>query len=645
MMARLLVASLVFALVVCPCCGQLSSWLEIAMQRVPRFESTACPFDVWGAYRVECGFVVVPEDHDDPNGPTIRLATAIVRDQSSNHQPDPVVMLAGGPGGDAVEYTLSAAAVYEPLLANRDFIVFDQRGVGLSEPALECPEWEEAILDLLDEADPDTSLRVEFEAIMACRDRLVGEGRDLSHYNTTQSAADVNAIRLALGYDEINLYGASYGSLLAQAVMRDFPQHIRSAVITSVLPLETSGSVGDETTVPAAIMRLLDACADDEACNAAYPDLQDVFFELIDRLNEDPVSIIVSDPDSGETYDALLTGDTVRSNVTIALYSTSIIPVVPRAIYEAHQGDYRLMTDLTSESLWVVGSLSRGMQFSVVCTEDLIGRTPEEQLDAMMSVPRQLRSSADPELSIEYGVFGLCEDWPVEEADPSFKEPLVSDIATLVLEGELDPVTPPEYGRLVAAYLSNAYYYEFPGAGHGVLAGDDCALGIAGAFLEDPTEPPDASCIAQMPGVVFDLPPETTELVLEPFTSRESDIRGLVPAGWEEQYPLDFRRGESALDPTRLILGAVWASKDDLLDSLVSWLEVEADVESVATMEMGSFTWDFYELQVGAYPVDLALAEQSGTSYYVLLFSPKDERDTLREQVFLPVVEALAPLD
>jgi hypothetical protein len=213
------------------------------------------------------------------------------------------------------------------------------------------------------------------------------------------------------------------------------------------------------------------------------------------------------------------------------------------------------------------------------------------------------------------------------------------------LEGELDPVTPPEYGRLVAGYLSNAYYYEFPGAGHGVLAGDDCALGIASAFVQDPAEPPDASCIAQMPGVVFDLPREPTELALEPFTNEQRDIRGLLPAGWEEQFPLDFRRGESALDPTRLILGAARASKGDLFDSIVAWLEVEADVEGAATTEMGSFTWDFYEVQVGANPVDLALAEEFGTSYYVLLFSPQDERDALREQVFLPIVEALAPLE
>jgi pimeloyl-ACP methyl ester carboxylesterase len=644
-MSRLLLAPVVFALVVCSCCGQAASWLKLTMQQVPRFEGAPCPFEVWGDAPVECGFVVVPADHKDPDGPTIRLATAIVKDQSRNHQLDPVILLAGGPGGDIVEHTLSVTAQYEALHANRDFVLFDQRGVGLSEPALECPEWEETVLDLLDEADPDASLQQEFEAIMACRDRLVTEGHDLSLYNTTQSAADVGAIRLALGYDEINLYGGSYGSLLAQAVMRDHPQGIRSVVMTSVCPLEESFTVGDETTVPDAIVRLLDACAADEACNEAYPNLQDVFFEIIDELNEDPVPIVVTDPMSGERYDALLTGDTVRSNVVITLYSTPIIPVVPQAIYDAYQGDYELMTELTGRSLWVVHTLSRGMQFSVICTEDLIGRRPEEQLDAMMSVPRQLRSRADPELSIEYGVFGVCENWPVEEADSSFKEPLVSDIPTLILEGELDPITPPEYGRLVAGHLSDAYYYELPGVGHSVLAGEDCALGIAGDFLEDPTQAPDDSCIAEMPGVVFDLPREATELVLEPFVSEESRVGGLVPAGWTEEYPLDFQRGETALDPTRLILNATWLSKGELFDLLLSWLEVDSGVESVATAKLGNFTWDFYELQVGAHPVDMALAEEGGTAYFVLIFSPRDERDTLYEQVFLPVVEALVPVE
>ena len=100
--------------------------VEPTPEPVATFEEAPCPFDVPEEAAVECGFVVVPEDHNDPDGPTIRLATAIVRDQSPWHQPDPVILLAGGPGGDIVEYTVAVAAAYEPLHANRDFVVFDQ---------------------------------------------------------------------------------------------------------------------------------------------------------------------------------------------------------------------------------------------------------------------------------------------------------------------------------------------------------------------------------------------------------------------------------------------------------------------------------------------------------------------------------------
>ena len=644
-MSRLLWAPLAFALISCCLCGQVESWLRVIMHQVPRFERGACPFDVWAGTDVECGFVVVPEDHNDPEGFTIRLATAIVRDRSPGHQSDPVVLLAGGPGGHVVENTLAAAAVYEPLLANRDFVVFDQRGAGLSEPALECPEWEEEALDLLGEPDPNTSLQKEYDAIMSCRDRLVGEGYNLSLYNTTQNAADVEAIRIALGYNEINLYGGSYGSLLAQAVMRDYPERIRSVVMSSVCPLEESFSLSGETTMPDAILRTIDACAANEDCTRAYPDLQDVLFETIDNLNENPVPILVTDPDDGETYDALLTGDTLVHNVSLALYDTDIIPVIPRAIYETYQGDYELMTRLTGDSLWVVGTLSRGMQFSVVCAEDLIGRNPEELLDARLSVPRQLRGQVDPEFSIEYGIFGVCEHWPVEEADPSFKDPLVSDIPTLILEGELDPITPPACGRAVARYLTEVHFHELPGAGHDVLSAEECALGIAGDFLGDPARAPDASCIDDMSGVVFDMPRQLIELVLEPFTDEESGICGLMPEGWIEQYPLDFWRHESALDPTRLVMGATWRPKRELLGALVSWLEIEQSVEAVGTGEMGELSWELYELQVGAYPVDLALSEDEDNSYFTLLFSPKEERDSLYGEVFLPVLEAMAPCE
>jgi len=614
--------------------------IEPTREPVATFEEAGCPFDVPEGQTVECGFVVVPEDHSDPGGPTIRLAIAVFKDQSDEHQPDPVMVLSGGPGEKTMENTPAMAQVLAPIHPNRDLIIFDQRGAGLSEPALECPEFVRAQFDLLDEPDPEVALQAQFDAWMACRDRLVSEGHNLSAYNTVQNGADVNGIRIALGYDQVNLYGGSYGSLLAQATMRDHPEGIRSVAINSVLPLEKSFFVEESTTMVNAVMRLLDACADDDACNSAYPDLQEVLFEVIEQLNAEPIPITVTNPLDGQSYDAFLTGDGVLLNLVIFLYATQIIPVLPQAIYDVHNGDYKLMTQLSSAQLAHLDVISRGMMFSVLCTEDLIGRTPEDLLNVRAALPRQMGGTADPEVIVEYGIFGICENWPVQEADPWVKEPLVSDIPTLVLGGEFDPVTPPEYGRLVAENLSNSTFFEFAGAGHDVAVANECAKSITGAFFDDPTQSPDASCIAEMPGVVFDLP--AAEVVLEPFTDEERGFSGLVPAGWQELEPGEFVRGKTAY----FALGATPGTAAELFANVARQLGLDPVPEPVASAEViGNFTWDFYRFRrPGDNLATLALTEDSEKAYSVFLISAPDEHGALYEALFLPAVEAMAPL-
>lgn len=608
------------------------------------FEETPCPFDVPEGAPVECGFVIVPEDHSNPDSPSIRLAVVVVKDQSDEHQPDPVILLAGGPGERVVANVLQVAPILAPLHPNRDFIIFDQRGVGDSKPALECPEFVQAMLDNLDEPDADVVTETIFNALMGCRDRLVSQGHNLSAYTTAQSAADVDAIRTALGYEQVNLYGGSYGSLLAQATMRDFPDHIRSVAINSTLPLEKSVFVDATTTFANAILRLLDSCAADEACNGAYPDLQTVLFEVIDRLNADPVPITITNPLDGQSYDALLAGDAVRGNLGTFLYISQIIPVLPQAIYDVYNGDIELMTQLSSTRLALLDLISRGMMLSVMCNSDLVGRTPEDLLNLTAGLPTQLVSTADPEFTIEYGVFGICENWPVSVADLSAKEPLVSDIPTLVLEGEFDPVTLPEYGQLVAGYLLNGYYFEFPGVGHDVLS-TECARKIAGAFIADPTQAPNATCISQMPGVAFDIPGEAPELVLEPIVDEERGFSGLVPAGWQELAPTNLTRGQTALDPTYFVLEASDTSADELFASLIGQLGLDPAPEPIASAEAGSFTWDFYRFErSGGNMADLAITEDGHKAYFVYLVTASDEHDALYQQLFLPAVAAMASL-
>jgi pimeloyl-ACP methyl ester carboxylesterase len=618
-----------------------TSTTVLIQEHMPSFEPAPCPFDVPQGAPVDCGFVIVPEDHNEPGGPKIRIALAILRDQSFGHKPDPVIFLAGGPGERVVSGAIGIMGLFAPTIPNRDLILFDQRGVGLSEPALECPELEQTLFDMLDETDPEEVAKTNFNALLACRDQLVSEGHALSMYNNLQNAADVNAIRLALGYNKVNLYGGSYGSLLAQSTARDYPEGIRSMVIWSVVPLEKSLFVDSTTTTANAVIRLLDECKADEACSSAYPDLENVLFELIDRLNAEPVSITVTNPQDGVSHDAWLTGDGVVGNLVGLLYQTQLIPAVPQAIYDVHNRDYALMTQLAGANLALYGALSRGMEFSVLCTDDLIGRSPDEILEFQATLPRQFVGRIDPEVAMEYSTFSICERWPVEEAAPWVKEPLVSDIPTLALGAEFDQVTPPEYGNLVTEHLSNSYIFEFPGIGHNIIVSSDCARGMAGAFLDDPSKAPDSSCIDEMPGLVFDVPGDDIPLVLEPFTDVERGFSGLVPAGWQELAPANLMRGNSALDQTYFVLEAAPSTASEMLAYLASQLEFDPELEPITTDELGNFIWDFYTFERGDYPADLAMTEEGGVTYFVFMLSSTEEHDFMYDGLFLPAVEAM----
>ena len=184
---------------------------------LPYVESTPCwmalPDGVVEGQNIDCGYLFVPETRDDSSSPSIQLAYAVLYAPTESPQPDPVIYLAGGPGGSAVKEL--DGWLDAPYLQDRDLVLLDQRGTGYSLPTLNCPEMEQAVQD----------------ATQACRDRLVEEGVDLQAYSSVENAADVADLRVALGYDEWNLYGISYGTRLALTVMRDHPEGVRSVVL------------------------------------------------------------------------------------------------------------------------------------------------------------------------------------------------------------------------------------------------------------------------------------------------------------------------------------------------------------------------------------------------------------------------------
>jgi hypothetical protein len=173
----------------------------------PSFISSSCDFIVPGGRDVTCGYLTVPEDRSQPDGREIRLHVAVFTSESGNPAPDPIVYLEGGPGGEPLEtLVFTFEDFFAPYLAERDVIIFDQRGTGLSEPSLACPELVDASIEYLDDVLSDEEeAEIYLTAMSACRERLATDGINFTAYNSRENAADLNDLRIALGYDEWEL--------------------------------------------------------------------------------------------------------------------------------------------------------------------------------------------------------------------------------------------------------------------------------------------------------------------------------------------------------------------------------------------------------------------------------------------------------
>jgi len=478
--------------------------LDSTGQEVPRFERAACMFSLptglVEGQDVDCGYLIVPEQHADPAGPTIRLAVAILSSQSPNPEPDPLVLLQGGPGGSTIDTYMQAIPMNGRLRADRDIVMFDQRGTLYSQPGLDCPEFMDLMLETLDQDLTDEeSARLSLEALSACRSRLVDEGIDLSAFDSVENAADVEALRQALGYEQINLYGVSYGSLLAQHVMRFSPEGLRSVILDAVVPPQVNFNLNAPHTMNRAFEEMFAACRDDLECNAAFPDLRGVFYQQVDRLNERPDRMELTDFETGNRYQSMMDGEVFMSGIFQMMYSTEIIPIIPRIIYDTRAGDYAFFTRIYSIFAFD-RSLLYGMYYSVQCAEEANYSLEDYDLSGL---PDQIRDMED--ISAEY-FLQACQLWDVEPVPPEVDEQVHSDIPTLVLSGRFDPITPPSYGDIVAEGLSNAYVYIFPSGGHGAAVSGECQDQVILDFLRDPLSPPNAACIETMDGPDFVTP-------------------------------------------------------------------------------------------------------------------------------------------
>ena len=263
------------------------------------FHAAPCPPDIFPpSVRVDCGFVAVPENRARPTGRTITVAAAVMRAPSPHPKADPIVFLNGGPSFGAISsFAVDLCFGGAAYTRDRDVILVDTRGTGLSQPRLSCPEFDRANVSAFYSTPFVGSSNVaDFtRAIRACRDRLTADGIDLPAYNSAESAADLEALRRALGYRQWNLFALSADGVLGLTYMRLFPGGIRSAVVDSGQSPQHLWGLDYYRGLNELLERVFAGCAANAACNAAYPNIRSVFFDLVHRLQRHPAVIPIPD--------------------------------------------------------------------------------------------------------------------------------------------------------------------------------------------------------------------------------------------------------------------------------------------------------------------------------------------------------------
>lgn len=487
MLTRLILGFIVFSL----------SGIGISAQGT--VEGTECLERPFG-YVTACGYVILPQDYDDPDSHPVEIYYSQTKSKSDAPKPDPLVYLVGGPGSSGSQLLQSSFQSYlRPFAEDRDIIVIDQRGTGLSNPSLYCREAMFRIDDIL-QSTYDTHANVMLDILSQCHDRLSDNDVLFETFHSANNARDVTNVLLSLGYEEWNLVGVSYGSRLALTMMRDYPQHLRSVILDSVYPLQADLYIDAYYSGERALEVLFEVCASDTVCNQNYPDLDIVFYDLYHRLNESPVNVTFSPPRT-RTLEIELSGYRLYDWVFSWLYSVNSIEAIPRFIYELDAGrlGHAVRYGMLFESS--LTTLSLGMHYTIQCQEEFISATDRDYQGIVEEYPHldgYLRYPVEG-----MGTVGrLCDLWQTEARTAIANEAVTSNIPTLLLSGNFDPITPPEYAALANETLSTSYSYLLPYVGHGVLRSDNCAVEIALAFIDDPIQEPDNHCIEDT------LPPE-----------------------------------------------------------------------------------------------------------------------------------------
>jgi pimeloyl-ACP methyl ester carboxylesterase len=433
------------------------------------------------------GTFAVPEDRASEKGRLIHLAVVVLRAKSATPRPDPLFVFAGGPGSDVTQSQRGYLNAWQQ--QDRDVVLVSQRGTG-GDNRLGCSL-----------AADDTNIQGYLDPLFRddvfrpCLEELKRKF-DLTKYSTFAAADDYNEVRLALGYDRIDVTGGSYGTRMALVYMRQHPATVRTAILNGVVPIANKNPLYHAANFDLAIRALIDECAADAECRAAVPNLDAEFRAIVARLDAKPAAASVAHPVSGAKVAVTLSREAFLEALRVAMYSGARNRQVPMLIHRAYEGDFDPFAEVgLSSERGLRRSLALGHLLCVTCSED-VDRITEPEIATI----------AGRTLAGEGRVRGqrkMCAFWPRSTLPKDYGDPVAVNVPTLLLSGTLDPVTPPRWGQEAAGHLPRSLHLVVPGA-HGV--GGPCLTEIQRRFLDAGTaDRLDVSCAADIKPTKFQL--------------------------------------------------------------------------------------------------------------------------------------------
>ncbi len=521
-----------------------------------RIDSYVCPFknDIdYEPGEIECGLLQVPENREKADSRYIELHFVKLNstwddeeqdsddDSGESSRPAPgkrddaVIYLSGGPGAHATGYVKRFKD--HRIRNHRDMYILEQRGIAYSGDF--CPKYFARKPENFDVDTFDGQQQASLNAAADCADNAAAAGVDLSGYNTIENARDVHAFRRALGLEQWNVWGISYGTILGQAYIKEDPDGIRAIVLDSIVPLNAGQDFQHWRFVNAYVrdLRKLDElCRADEDCAETYPDLEERLRQATQSIIDEPITVDVTDTEIYPSGTATVFSDIAAFLPFTMLYEQTNYPGLPGMIYAwtdlletRDETLFRALAESTGDGDF--GGISQGMYNAILCLDGF--RRAQVDSNAADRSEFPVFATAIGTREFDEKAARLCIDAGMAPREMAEYEPVETDIPALIVAGDMDPVTPPPLAKAILPGFSNATYVEFPYTGHGPLRSVECGGDLLNLFFDDPAADPDLSCVDEVEPPEFFVPLYTTAIASRLLLIAVEDEKKLAgPGAW-----------------------------------------------------------------------------------------------------------------